>query len=624
MSRSALVNLLHRGLAHRYLPVELAGIAVLPMIPCLRHGWIGDDLIHRAWLVDRSQLSERLLETGLIPADSGRLSTALMGLFSFAGSQFDAQKLIASGVAPWWTSSDTLLSFWRPLAALTHWVDYRLWPDSAALMHAHSLLWFGAVVFIVTLLYRQFLGPAWISGLAALFYALDESFYFPVASIANRNALISLFFGVLAVMAHDRWRRRGSRVPAILSPLCLLLSLLSAEAGISTVAYLVAYAMFVDRASWTRRALSLTPTLIVAGLWRTIYSSLGYGVRNSGLYLDPAQEPLRFVAAVLERGPILFLAQWGWPSAEVYWFISAPLQKLIWVVALSILAFVLIILLPLLRRDRVARFWAVGMLASLVPACTMSAPSNRLLLFAGLGAMGLAGQFIEGLQAKGDWAPDSRTWQTAARGFCLVLLVSNVGVAGVGRLAMPEVASYANDVRESMLQVGSDPELENQGLVIVNSPSPLLFLYFPFLRDEQAAPLPRTTRVLAPAFAPLEVVRTDENTLVVSTRSSSLLSMQPPPRWVPGHTVYTLWRINDTIGAKGFSKQGSEPISLPDVVIEVSNFDEEGLPKEATFRFAVPLADPALTWLTWDWRTWSYEPFEVPAVGESVQIAGPF
>ena len=167
-----------------------------------------------------------------------------MGLFTFAGPQFDVEKLIESGATPWWTPKETLLSFWRPIAALTHWVDYQVWPDSPALMHAHSILWFGAVTFVVGLLYRRFLSPAWIAGLAALFYMLDEGFYFPVASISNRNALISLFFGVLAMIAHDKWRRQGSLLPAILSPFSFLLSLLSAEAGISTLAYLVAYAMF--------------------------------------------------------------------------------------------------------------------------------------------------------------------------------------------------------------------------------------------------------------------------------------------------------------------------------------------------------------------------------------------
>ena len=135
MSRSALISLLNSGLAHRYLPVMLAAIAVLTMIPCLWQGWSGDDLIHRAWLVQPSQLNEKLRETGLIPPDSSQLSTAVMSLFSFTNPHFDTDKLIDAGLVPWWTSKETSLSFWRPLAALT-WFPNRSGASLLALVRA--------------------------------------------------------------------------------------------------------------------------------------------------------------------------------------------------------------------------------------------------------------------------------------------------------------------------------------------------------------------------------------------------------------------------------------------------------------------------------------------------------
>ena len=32
-------------------------------------------------------------------------------------------------------------AFFRPLSALTHYVDYTLWPDEPLLIRIHSLLW---------------------------------------------------------------------------------------------------------------------------------------------------------------------------------------------------------------------------------------------------------------------------------------------------------------------------------------------------------------------------------------------------------------------------------------------------------------------------------------------------
>ena len=62
--------------------------------------------------------------------------------------------------------------------------------------------------------------------------------------------------GVLAIIAHDRWRCHGRRLSAVFAPLLLVASLLSAEAGIGTVAYLFAHVVFLDRATWRRRVVA--------------------------------------------------------------------------------------------------------------------------------------------------------------------------------------------------------------------------------------------------------------------------------------------------------------------------------------------------------------------------------
>jgi hypothetical protein len=43
---------------------------------------------------------------------------------------------------PWWSDPTIHIDFARPLTALTHVLDYALWPGTPALRHLHSLLWF--------------------------------------------------------------------------------------------------------------------------------------------------------------------------------------------------------------------------------------------------------------------------------------------------------------------------------------------------------------------------------------------------------------------------------------------------------------------------------------------------
>jgi hypothetical protein len=52
--------------------------------------------------------------------------------------------------------------------------------------------------------------------------------------------------------------------------------------------------------------------------------------------------------------------------------------------------------------------------------------------------------------------------------------------------------------------------------------------------------------------------------------------------------------------------------------------DERGLPVEAAFDFSVPLEDPSLQWICWDWRRRDWVVFPVPKIGETATLAGPF
>lgn len=63
---------------------------------------------------------------------------------------------------------------------------------------------------------------------------------------------------------------------------------------------------------------------------------------------------------------------------------------------------------------------------------------------------------------------------------------------------------------------------------------------------------------------------------------------------------------------------------LPRLTIEVVSVDDNGLPAEVLFHFAVPLEDSSLYWLQWDWEKNSYSTFNIPQIGEIYEIPGPF
>jgi len=611
-------------LAHRYFPIVLVVLAIVIMTPALKVGWIMDDVIHRLALLDASRVSDELLDLFAVPTDRGRLSFAVNHLYSFIHPGVNLAGPTDYGLLPWWTFESLRISFWRPITSFTLWLDYQLFPDSALLMHTHSILWFAAVVFLVTMLYRRLIGPAWIAGLAGLLYALDDNYYFPVMLLANRHILLALVFGILALFAHWRWRRHNSLPAAGLAFCCFTLSLLSAEAGIATLIYIFAYALTLDNGTYIKRTLSLTPYLIVVVLWRIIYNALGHGAYGSGFYVDPVREPILFAAAVLKRSPILLQGQLGPVPSIIYMFLSEQARIVAWFIAAGFVAFVLIMFIPMLRKNRVSRFWFIAALLSVLPICA-TVPQNRNLFFVGIGAMALVAQFVAGLFTKESWLPKSSLWRIPAWLLCIILLLTHVGLAGLSRAYIPKMLNLTiRESKEKILDIGPLPELEKQDLIVVNTLNSGLYNAIFFFRAQQGQSQPRAFRALCLGLSEVEATRTKDNVILLRSRNGSLFSAIHQPNVHPLHWVYFHERFNSLVRSSVHPFHIGDRFDLPRMSVEVKEVDSRGRPMQALFTFAVSLDDPSLRWLRWDWKKRSFSPFTVPAIGERAEIAGPF
>jgi hypothetical protein len=589
--------------------VILAILTIILTAPSLGQGWVADDLLHRKMLLNSS------------------LPALLKGFFVFVDPNEDLQLMELSadlGTMPWWSLGALRISFFRPMTVLTHWLDYQLWPDSGVLMHAQSVLWYGGVCALATIAYRRLVGPTWVAGLAGFLFAIDTVHLGSVAWLANRNGLLAIFFGLLTLISHDGWRRDGKRISGLWASLWLALSLLSAESGVAIGAYLFAYAVFLDRGRWYRRLLCLMPYAVVVGVWRLAYQRLGYGSWGSGFYLDPVREIVRFAAAVLERGPILLLGQWIGQIPMPYNLLSLPASRVAWIVALLFMALVGIALLPLIRKDRVARFWIVGMVLAVIPACSIRLLSGRLLLFAGLGAMGVMAQFMAGMLDRVAWMPDHRAWRILAWALCLVLIGLHALVPLIQIPTMITIPNAFQTVIAQVTNIGPLPEAEQQDLVIVNAPSPFHFIYVPSLRTIHDQPMPAHIRVLAPGYFAVDVTRLDTHTVSVRPEHGYLLRAGTGPGGPSLHLVYMYQHLEKFFRGDAFSMALGQQVKLTGMHAEVTALTDDGRPQEARIRFSLSLDDPSFTWLQWDWNKGIYVPFTPPTVGSTVRIPGSF
>lgn len=613
MADSRILGTSRKALTYRYLPVILAIVAMALTGPSLRQRWVADDLIHRKMLL------------------ASALSALLKGFFVFVSPDKNIQLMDLStnlGTTPWWTLDTLRISFFRPVAVLTHWLDYQLWPDSGALMHAQSILWYGGVCALTASVYRRLMGLTWVAGLAAFLFAVDTVHLGSVAWLANRNGLLALFFSLLALMAHDRWRQEDWQIGVLLAPLQLALALLSAETAVAMGAYLLAYAIFLDRGTWRQRLGSLAPYAAVVGIWRLIYQHLGYGAWGSGFYVDPMREPLRFVAAAMERGPILLLSQWTGQIPMLYNLLSLPASRIVWLIALLLMALVGIVLIPLIRADRGARFWAFGMVVATLPACGISLLSGRLLLFASLGAMGLMAQFVGGLFDRSRWLLVHRVWRAPAWVLCYLLIGLHVILPPVLIPVMANTPDIFQTVIAQVTDIGPLSEIEQKGVVIVNAPSPFHFIYMPSLRSLHSQPMPAHIRILSPGYFSVDVARLDTRTVLVRPEHGYLIPAgagvgEKRDLLPPVELIYMYQHLDKFFRGDAFPMTLGQQVELTGMRVEVVALTDDGRPSEARIRFALPLEDPSLEWLQWNWEKSVYVPFILPTAGETARIPGP-
>jgi hypothetical protein len=582
-------SFIRRILTHRFFPLYIALLAVILTLPSLNAGLLVDDYHHKL-LMTGSNSPIRILDS---PID----------MFNFFnGDPERISELMDYGFLPWWTYDKIKGAFWRPLASITHWLDYTLWPDTLVLMHLQSLIWYGVLVIAVAFLYRRFEAAPLIAGLAALLYAIDDAHGTPVGFLANRNALMATLFGVLAIIAHDKWRRNNWRFGMLAGPVLLVASLLSAEAGISTCAYLAAYMLFIDRNSWHQRIVSMIPYVSVVIVWRFMWTHLGYGMENIGVYIDPLSEPLSFVSVVKDRAPFLLLGQWAFPPSEITMIIHPKYYLLLWRIALVFIAISAVVLFPLLRRDRVARFWATGMLLSIIPICA-TFPHDRLLTFVGIGAMGLVAQLLFAVFGKTAYRPKPIVWRVPAAVFAVTFIFAHIIIAP---LALPVKAAYPM-MPKKIIEKFTINELmynsaKNQDLIIVNPPIAFVVMTSPILWESDIRLIPRHLRVLTSSlFRPVKIYRPDSNTITVQ----------------PEYGYYA-WVFDALFRDKKHPFSIGDRVEMTGMTVEILELTDDNRPAKAAFIFAVPLEDPSLRWL--QYKDGSFVSFTPPAIGQTVVL----
>lgn len=524
------------------------------------------------------------------------------------------QQWLERGFLPWWTNPQTRIAFWRPLSALTHWLDFSIFPDAPWLMHVHNLIWYGALCMLVLVFYQRFFIAYWrgpfpaarivyVAGLAALLYAADDARGLGVGWISNRNAIISAVFAITSLLLYDRWRQQDWFPGAFMAPICLGLGLLSGESALAIFGYLVAYELFISRGSLLSRLFYLIPEVAVVVLWRIVYSWLGYGTSNTGLYLDPGQSPMLFFGSLVQRLPILLLGQLGMPNSALWTIVPGFWPLVILVFSLLFLAFIAWMLWPMLRRDRLSRFLALGMVLSAIPSCA-TYPNDRLLFFTGIGGMGLVMQYIalarQSLKS-GTAMCLNRPRTAAGMLFSIWVAVHMV----LGPVLLPFDAVLSRIIQQPMDRGAATlPNPEKGQIIMVYLPMDMMQPYIFLKRVSQDTAAPLDLRILSAGLTAVEIEGVDAHTVII--RPHEGLFSEPWDR---------AFRDDSLPLSSG------DRVTLNGMTAQVTKTNANGRPAEIRYSFEAALDDPQLQWVTWSRR--GFVRFRPPVPGQRIFLEKP-
>jgi len=553
-------------------------------------------------------------------------------LFSFSdGSKAEGARLMHAGFYPWWADPQVRLVMLRPLASLMIWCDYKLFGSDPFGYHVHSALWwFVMLATIAALFWRVLPVPQALVAFALL--VCDEAHGVALAWICNRSALVSTSFSVIALLCYRHFRSStasgGARWLAA-AMLSYSVALAFGEYAICALGYLAAYELCCGTGTRRERLRAFVPMLAPPLVFLCVRSLLGCTVQRSGVYVDPIDEPVSFVTAVIMRMPVLmsdlvlavradywtFGSPWthswlrrGWVSQR--WVFSPEPWRLVHF-GIGIVACMLVALLArnTLRREsqRSARWLLLGSVLSVVPV-SASFPSSRLLLVPLIGFVPLLAAFIVAGFQRFRAFLQSRRWRALV--YALVALA-----VAVYHVVMPvstqrdEVAGLRDgtvNVRDAILSMDVDEtHFAHQDLILLAALEGGTSMYLPATRLRYGHPAPRSCLFLSYVTAPYVLSRTARNafTMRFSGIHTMLATSGEHLLRSPNHP----FRVADSVDV------GSMRVTI------VELFD--GRPRRILVEFDRPLEDPSLLFMVP--RPDGYQRFALPPIGESVVVPAP-
>lgn len=583
-------------------------IAVLLHLPSLwSTHFFADDLLQYFSFTPNA----RLIEQGLIAGqDHGSLAYVINNQFHFFNPDHPSYSALKdSGALPWWLPPDAKIHFWRPLSSLSHWLDYKLWPESVPLMHAHNALLLLIYWIICWRLFNCALAPN-VAGLALLLIVLDVSVLFPLDWVAARNSLLLLALAPLFVLALFR-SSQWSFIPAWL---LYGVGLLIAEAGVALMGFLLAWLALLDKRSWLTRIHTLLWFIALSLLWRTYYQYAGFGAYGVSHYIDPIYSPAQFIDHAFLHFPALLMHLITGAEATDFYIHGQWLY-------LQAFAAYLLLLLPILAAHYVGVankawwFWYLAGLMSLQPYVALSLSDPRIsplsfMAYAVALSMIVVAYFEKSIKGH------------AIKFFIYPSLLLHGVLSAIALLLWCFLPHTSSDKQDARFNHFAHIAGHEKPVIVANSVDPFRHFYYPFRSAYLQMPVASTVRALMLAHSDVTIKRVSETEFILTQEGGMRLTpdelYQPQSQTVKGVEGMS-WLLTGFFHDGDYRFYIGQEFAYPELRIIIDAL-EQGRPS----RMRVLLAQTDVRWLFWDWTSRQYLPMRDIAIGETLILQGKY
>lgn len=599
----------------RSLALVLA-ITILTHLPTGFSSFVADDYMQ--WAMIKG--SPELQNLGFAKADPEKpFASKMMDAFHFFNpTQGTNQAYQDYGNLPWWSNADASMVPFRPIAAITHWVDYTWFGDNLVLHRLHSLVYFVMLAAIAFAFYKRNSSENAIALLATLFLIVDFSLTKSFNWVIARNSYMACAIGIISILAFVNWRTLGRSRDLVFSLVSLAAALLTAEAAISTLAYMGAYVLCVEKhKSIIAKIPPLLPFILVVVLWRLGYSASGFGSNEIGQYVDPVRSPLAFLRNFVEVFPLICISQIV--SVDSIIIMIHPEKRIIvsalaW--AISILCIYLI--WPILKRNPISRFMFVGSIVAAIPGTALISGESRTVTFVSIGFFYLLAQWILTLyQSKESilrrWTAHAiLMWHFVLPAIIAFLLTSNLS-------GFSQQSKQYESIREDM-------EQGSRSLVIVNDSS-AMFYYLPFEWAFRGFDLPTQINILTPGLNTYELSRLSERYFEVRIAQGMPLHHLSNIDSIDGtepfiHSAYSGLFALGFFTTPQHSPKIGDKIRNSDMLVSILDTNSFG-PTLVGIEFVGETDPEDKVWQMFDWKELKYKKMEILSIGDSITITGP-